>query len=711
VARRSARKPSRPRPPAGGQRAGSHPAAVAAQRDEPHPGEPVARPVRASWSAAVLVPALGVVLLTLVAYLPALTNGFVWDDDDYVTANATLRSLAGLGRIWLEPGAVPQYYPLTFTSLWLNYQIGGLDPFGYHLANVLLHAANAVLAALALGSLSIPGAWLAAALFAVHPVHVESVAWVSERKNVLSGVLYLGALLAYLRFLAADRRATAWLAGAGGTSPATRVAIYVLSLALFGAGLLAKTVVCTLPAAILLIIWWKRGRVSIRDVALLSPFFALGAGLAFVTIAMERQHVGAVGGDWDLSFAERCLIAGRAVWFYLGKLFWPGTLTFIYPRWTLDLSSPWQLAFPVGVLAAAGALFALAPRTGRGPLVALLFFVATLGPALGFVNAFPMRYSFVADHFQYLASLGPIALGAALATTAARRLGVGRVGEPARAIAIVAAGALLVVLAILTARQARSYRDLPTLWTDTLAKNPDAWMAHNNLGLLLLEAGDVAPAMEHFRAAIAVKPDDAFARNNLGRALAAQGRLPEAVTALGEAVHLEPANAEAWSNLGNALAQQGRYPEAIGAYQRAIQSRPRFADPHSNLGNVLFLTGRTDDAIASYTAAVRLDPGFADAHQNLGIALAAAGRLPEAEAHLAEAVRLRPTRAEPHYQLGVVLAREGRRAEAAASLREALRLSPQWTEAERELQAVNEGAGGGEGRAVPAPRGSAAPSS
>jgi hypothetical protein len=273
-----------------------------------------------SWSRGG---ALALLVLVLLAYTPALDAGFVWDDDDYVTANVTLRSVTGLARIWVEPGAVPQYYPMAFTSLWLDYRLWGMRPFGYHLVNVLLHGLNAVLLWRLLVMLAVPGAWLAAAVFAVHPVHVESVAWVTERKNVLSGAFYLGAFLAYLRFAPPGGR---------GAGPVAWRA-YAAALALFVLAMLSKTVTCTLPAALLIVLWWKRPRLAARDVLPLLPFFALGLGLSLVTIWMEKHHVGAQGADWALSAVDRCLIAARALWFYLGKLVWPAPLVFNYPRW------------------------------------------------------------------------------------------------------------------------------------------------------------------------------------------------------------------------------------------------------------------------------------------------------------------------------------------------------------------------------------------
>jgi tetratricopeptide (TPR) repeat protein len=392
-----------------------------------------------------------------------------------------------------------------------------------------------------------------------------------------------------------------------------------------------------------------------RDLAWLAPFFVLGAALALVTIRMESGHVGAVGRDWDLSLVERTLIAGRAIWFYLGKLVWPSPLIFIYPRWTIDAGAAWQYAFPAAALGAAVALWLARARIGVAPLVAWLLFVATLGPALGFVDVFPMRYSFVADHFQYLASIAPLALAAGVATLALRR------GGPTAHRAGVAAAVLVIaVCALLTARQTRIYADLRTLWSDTLAKNPGAWMAHNNLGLLLFGEGRVDEAMAHYRAAIDVKPDDAFARNNLGRALASAGRLEEARVMLVEAVRLEPGNAEAWSNLGNVHAAAGRYDAALDAYQRSVAARPSFADAYGNLGNVLFLTGRRDEAIAAYGRALQLDPGFADARRNFAVALADAGRLDEAEQQLEAALRLRPGWADAASELAGVRAARAR---------------------------------------------------
>lgn len=252
---------------------------------------------------------LGLIVgFTIVAYLPALDCGYIWDDDLYVTANTRLHDLNGLRRIWFEPTSGPQYYPLTFTTFWAEYQLWQLRPLGYHLGNVLLQAANGVLVWIVLRRLRVPGAWLAGAIFSVHPVHVESVAWITERKNVLSGVFYFTSLLAYLRFAGLDPPT--------GDRPATNQSHwYWLALTLFACALLAKTVACTLPVAIVLLIWWKRGRIAGSDVVQLVPFFGLSLAMGLATSWVERSHTGAVGEEYSFTLVERCLIAGRIVWF------------------------------------------------------------------------------------------------------------------------------------------------------------------------------------------------------------------------------------------------------------------------------------------------------------------------------------------------------------------------------------------------------------
>lgn len=514
--------------------------------------------------------AAALALLALVPYSGSLTGGFLWDDDAYVVENTVLTDPDGLRGIWLDPGATPQYYPLVHTTFWLERRLWGLDATGYRAVNLGLHLAGALLLWAVLASLGAPWPWFAAALFAVHPVHAESVAWVTERKNVLSGALALASAWCYLRFLVEPpgRR---------------RALLYAAAALLFLGGLLSKTVVCSLPAALLVVLWWRRGRLGLRDVVPLVPFFAVGLALALVTAWLERSHVGAMGADWDLSAAQRILISGRALWFYLGKLAWPHPLAFIYPRWVPDAAQAWQWAFPAGAAALTAILWARRGTLGRGPLAAALYFGGTLLPALGFVDVYPMRFSFVADHFQYMASIGPLALAAAgCAALESWR------PWTARAVA----GVLLALLAATTFVRARDFRDLEGLWNDTLEKNPGCWMCLSNLGDLRIGQGRRDEAVDLFLRVLDQRPRHFMVRNDLAALLLARGDL---------------AGAEA-------------------QLRAALALKADLASARTNLGAVLYRQGRFEESIVELSEAVRLDPGSADARANLAAAKAAAGR-------------------------------------------------------------------------------------
>ena len=625
--------------------------------------------------------AAAIIFLTLLAYQPIWHAGFVWDDDFYVTENQALRSADGLQKIWSTPGATIQYYPLVFTSFWAEYHFWKLQPLGYHLVNVLLHALNAVLLWRVLrrllrtwrgscGVRGLSGAWLAAAIFALHPVMVESAAWITERKNVLSCLFYLLAALAFLRFrpLTDDKATRAW-----------DWRFYPVMLAAFLCALLSKTVTCSLPAALLLVIWWKTGRIEKRDALAMVPLFVLGAVLALVTLNMEK-HAGAVGLEWTLSFAQRCLIAGRALWFYAGKLFWPRDLTFIYPRWKIDAVAGWQYSFPLAALAVVVALWKLRTRIGRGPLVAALFFAGTLAPALGFFDLYPFRYSYVADHFQYVAGIGLIAL-----TVNASAMMVRRIGGHTRSIAIAAGVALLLALGSATWTQAHVYRDLEMLWRDTLAKNPGCWMAHNNLSVILIEEGRMDEALRHSEQALQLKSDDPDIYGSLGTALWQSGKIPEAIQRYEQALRSTPNSAGAHINLGNALLTSGQMPEAIRHFEQALRIQPDSAMAHNNLGIALMQIGRVQEAIGHYVQAIRIEPDYAEAHADLGNALFQLGKVPEAITEYERALQLKPKDANAHYRLALALEQAHRVREAIGHYEQALRMKPDRPEVQNNL--------------------------
>ncbi|HEY5313333.1 MAG TPA: tetratricopeptide repeat protein [Pirellulales bacterium] len=556
------------------------------------------------------LPLLGIVCLTFVAYVPALSAGWIWDDDHYVTKNPLLRTPGGLLSIWLDPAATPQYYPLVYTTFWLEYHVWRLAPLGYHLVNLLLHAANAVLAYRVLRLLMLPGALLAALIFSVHPVEVETVAWVTERKNLLSTLFYLGALGSFLRYWPADRSEPA--AGANKW--------YLASLLMYSAALLSKTVTCSLPAAILLLRWWKIGHVGKRAWLMTAPMFAVGGYLAVITVVLEKYHVGAVGEPWDLSFASRLLIAGRALWFYLAKLAWPGNLIFIYPRWHIDPHVPWQWAWPIAFALLLAGCLVLRRRIGRGPLAALLLFAGTLLPALGFFDTYPMRFSFVADHFQYLASLACIA---AFSATLAARLGT----QALRAVSLV----IVILLVPLAWHRIPAFRDDESLWNDTLAKNPDAWMAHNNLATLLAKQGKYAAAAEHYARVVQINPGYPQAHANLASQLAILGRPREAEAQFREALRLAPHYAEAHYNYGTVLAKAGKYAAAKAEYERAVHDDPLLGLAQYNLAVLLLSEHQPAEAAKHFHAALRAGLKGPDVRRSLEEAMRLAAGEPNPE--------------------------------------------------------------------------------
>ena len=624
---------------------------------------------------------LAIFAVTFLAYFPAWYGGQLWDDPAHLTAPA-LQSWHGLWQIWFQLGATQQYYPVLHSAFWLEHRGWGDAVLGYHLVNVGLHATAACLFAVVLARLRLPTSgliprwrteWLAAAIFALHPVCVESVAWMTEQKNTLSLVFYLLAALAYLRF---DReRRKAW---------------YALALGLFVLALLSKSVTATLPAALLLMFYWRRGRLSwTRDILPLLPWFVIGAASGLFTAWVEHQYIGAKGAAFDLSLVQRCFLAGRAIWFYLGKLVWPAELIFVYPRWQVAVTWGWSIGL-LGCVGVLGGLWCWRARS-RAPLVAALFFVGSLFPVLGFFNVYPFVFSYVADHWQYLPCLGLIAL-AAEGAVAGLRSRIGRLAGRSRT-AVTGAGAsvaglLLVGLFSLTWRQAGIYRDVETLYSDTLAKNPDSWLAHNNLGLFQLESGAVGASIGHFRTAVRLKPDCADAFNNLGNALAKiPGHAAESLAAFEQALRYDPEMPEAHGNFGWALVNTpGRLSEGIAHLRTAIRLRPELFRVHNSLGIALTkLPAGGPEAIFEFETALHYDPDYVAPRINLGNALVAAGRVEEGLVQLGWAQQLSPKDATVPYNLGTALAGADRPAEAAAAFERALQLQPDYAEAHTNL--------------------------
>lgn len=593
------------------------------------------------------------IVAAAVAYLPAWNGKPIWDDNAHIT-QPDLRSAHGLVEIWTRPGATQQYYPLIHTVFWIEQRCWDDSVLGYHLVNILLHAISAIVFLQILLRLKIPGAWLAAGLFALHPVQVESVAWISELKNTLSGLFFFWAILTYLDFDETRKRGA-----------------YIASLILFVLGLMCKTVIAPLPAIILVVLWFKRGQLRVRhDVTPLWPFFAIGIGAGIFTAWVERTLVGAQGDVFQLSILQRGLIAARDFWFYLFKLFWPNKLTFIYPRWQISPTMWWQWLFLFALIFLVVFLWMLR-RNFRGPLAATLIFLGLLFPALGFINVYPFIYSFVADHFQYLACAAPLTLFAAGITIA-----MDSFGSAARVLRPIVYAALLLILAGLTWRQSAQYRDVETLWRTTIARNPDCWMAYSNLGSFLSERGDLNEASADFRKALELWPNQSKDHNNLGKALVQEGRINEATEQFQAALKISPNNPDAESNIGAALLQQGDTNEAISYLRKAIEKSPRHAQAHLNLGNALFQNGEVDSAIAEYQKTLELPFDHAESHYSIANALRKKGDAQAAIAHYHQAIELRPDYADAHNNLGNAVRQLGRIEEAEHEYQAALNSEP-----------------------------------
>lgn len=600
-----------------------------------------------------LATALALQTATFLAYRPAWYGGLLWDDDGHITP-PELRGMDGLWRIWFDVGATQQYYPLLHSFFWLFHRAWGDSTLGYHLASIFLHALSAWMVALILRRLQIPGSVLAAVVFALHPVHVESVAWLSELKNTLSGAFYLSAALCYIGFDSSRRPGT-----------------YAAALVLFVCALLSKTVTATLPVALLIVFWWQRGHVRWRrDILPLAPFFALAAVAGLMTVWVEQTLIGADKIGIALSIWDRIALAGRAVWFYAGKLVWPADLMFIYPKWNIDAGTLVQWLYPLALAALLVALWTLR-RRWRAPLAATMYFVVTLAPALGFVDVFPFRYSYVADHFQYLASLGPIALIAGTVVTI-----VSTWWPHTTRIELIASASLALPLAAMTWAHSHDYRDAGQLYRATIAANPSAWLAHNNLGVLLQHEGRLDEARAAYDAALKIEPEAYEAHQNLAILLLQLARHEDVIRHADAALAIRPDNPAAYNARGSAQLRLGRADAAIASYREALRLRPEYPEAAANLGAALDASGSPDAAVSEYARVVALDPSATDARYRLADALRRAGRLPEAIREYREVLERDPSLVAARNDLGVALEAAGLFGEALAMFQQVRDQSP-----------------------------------
>jgi tetratricopeptide (TPR) repeat protein len=501
---------------------------------------------------------------------------------------------------------------MTYTVFLFEYKMWELNPFGYHFVNILIHITNALLVWLILTRLRIGGAWLAAAIFALHPVNVETVAWITELKNTMMGLFSLLSVLAWWRFINRDE-----------TKGKDRL-IYVLSLFFFALALFSKTTACTVPVAMLLILWFRKIRVRGRNLRLIIPYVLLAVAAGIVTILWEQ--VRGIGGEaLELNYLERVLVAARALCFYIGKLVLPVDLMFNYPLWDIDWTRAVDYSWALVVFLVAAALWFFRSKIGRGPFTAAAYFAVTLAPVLGFVSIYTHYYSYVADHYVYTACIGPIALFAAIVSAIHNKM------HPAgRSVLSVCLAAVLIIFGVLAWRQTHIYKDLETLWQDTLKKNPDSLLAEVNMGVLLQQRGDTEGALKRFYRALEILPNDEEAYYDIGNIYKSQGKLDEAVDCYRKALEILPEFIAARNNLANTLKMQGKIDEAVEQYKKILRLNSRDVQARYNLANTYLSQGRFDEAIACYKQAIELAPQFTAARINLAIALESSGRVDEA---------------------------------------------------------------------------------
>jgi len=567
-----------------------------AQRRLKPVAEPIAHTMKNAWKSLGIDGAL-LILLTMLVYLPTMRGGFIWDDDKLIVRNRTVKASDGLYQFWFK-AAEQDYRPVAWSFWWIEWRLWGAKATGYHVVNVLLHGIDAVLVWLVLRRLKIPGAWLASLVFAIHPVNVATVAWISEQKNTLSMFFFALAILLYLKF--DEENHWGW---------------YGLSLTMGLLALLTKTAVVMLPVVLLGCAWWQHGRLRLKDWLCSIPLFIASLVLSLVTIIQHRHVLEGVvvqpGG-----FGTRLALAGWVPWFYLSEALLPVNLTVIYPKWTVDASN-WISYVPGTILIGSLVVFWWNRRSwGRPLFFGLGYFVVMLFPVLGFFDQAYNRYSWVADHWQYYSIVGVIALVVA----AAERLGH-RMRGPSRSIATLAGTAVLTVLGLASWERGVLYADSETLWRDNVARSPGPWQC-NNLAFALEQKGKRLEAIEMWQRAIQLDPDYAEAHTNLGIALKQLGRMPEAIEQYKEALRARPDLVAAHYALGMALWLTGKPQEAIDQYEQAVKIQPDFPEGHDNLGIVLAQVGRTKDAIQQYEEALQVRPDYADAQNNLARLLA-----------------------------------------------------------------------------------------
>ncbi len=635
------------------------------------PVAPAAPVAAAGISRNTLILAILLLLAAIIPELPAVNGAFQWDDEWHIVTNRNLVDAAGLGRAWAEPESnlAQNYYPLTITIFWVEYQLFGLaSTVPFHMMNLLFHGVVVILLWRLLVNLKAPWAFLVALLFAMHPMVVDSVAYISELKTLLSSGLYIAAILLYLRW----RERGSWHA-------------FAWMIIAFIAAMFAKPIACTLPATLLLLEYLECGRISLRPLYAIVPITIIAGMLAILFMYLEHSHVGASGPDFAFSAAARVLIAGRATVFYVVKMVAPVSLLAVYPRWAIDATDPLQYVYPLVVVVVVGVLFALRRRIGRGPFVLALMFVVILSPALGFINFFPMLYSFVSDHYAYLALAPFLVLVVMAMHAAAHRFAAAAENKLQIAVAIVAA----MVLLPLTFVQASYWQTETSLWEHTVAGNPDSWVAHANLALAYRKENDrFEDCIRQARIALEKRPQNAASWANIGIAELQLNRPDRAVAALTQGLALRDNDAISWANLALAYMRLNDFNNATEAGRHAAQLDPRSGQTWLILAASYLQLQQFDRAEEAARKAVECAPTNPLAHANLAQALQHQSKFKAAADEYQATLSLMQENPAIRLQFARCLAASGNRDAAIQQYRQILAEAPEFQTARQDLDGL-----------------------
>jgi len=607
-----------------------------------------------------------IAILAGIFYAPSLRNDFIWDDDEYVYNNAAVQSSEGLKDIWFSY-KMPQYYPMVFTTFWVEHKLWGLDPYGYHAVNLALHIVNAALIYVILLHLYPPFAFAVGLLFALHPVHVETVAWITELKNILGCLFYLLAVLGYVKYLETRQRKH-----------------YHFSFVAFIAALLSKSITVTFVVVPLFLKWWRREKFCRSDIVALLPFALVGLASGINTVFLEIYRVGAQGGAWEASFAEHFVLAGQIILFYLYKIAFPGELIFFYPRWQLDAGQLWQWLPLVAVIGIGISLYFAKNRYGRGAFANYLYFVCALFPALGIFSVYPMIFSYVADHFQYIASLHAIVLlvglMAFLFDRFARRCNW-QLGAGGKAVVLYASlGVVSLFFGWKIMEHGKAFANLETLWTDVVTKNDRSWAAHNNLGMVYQKQGKIEKASDEFKKAIEINPEYLLAHQNLGLYYYYSDQGSSAIQEFKKTIDIDPDHADAYNNLGLVYLNLDQIDKAQDYFLTAIAKKPKMIQAHYNLAECYIVKEQYDKSIDELLVSINFHPQYYEAMNRVAQVYEMVGREDLAVYWYKRAVSVKGDYSPAHNNLGNILARRGALREAIDEYQLALQGDPEFVD-------------------------------